>query len=387
MITSESPAQEELRYLASLITPTPESQNSTSECVQQGSEAKPVYKPNSLSDANIIERMDHHGITMLALVAGRLSDNITQKLKPRKALMIANSTLKLTVLNKLFEAFKNAGLRQCILFKGVALAHSYYPQPWLRPSSDTDCLIAPNDRVKFDKLFEKLNFTKLLAIDGELVSYQSTYGKKLPGKSTLNIDLHWRINNRQTLAKTYDISELSERGTSVASLGHSIIIPSAVDSILLACLHRLGHHANDERLIWLYDIHLLINTLNEDDWEEFCLLNEDKHVAAITLDALTTCQDLLKTQIPSGPLKTLRKLAKRNEPSQLFLQRNLSEWAIFKEDLKALGSLKLKIQLVTETLFPSKDYIRAQMGTQNIYKGHAKRFIRGMIRALKKPNK
>jgi len=377
MITSETPEQEELRYLASLIKVKPENENI---------HVTPPAKPATLNDDNMIERLDHHGVSMLMLKAGCLSESVAEQLKPRKALMAANSALKAATLVKVFNRLKKAGLGQCILFKGTALAHAYYPDPWLRPSTDSDCLIAPHDRLKFDKAFQKLKFKKLFAIEGELLSYQSTYSRVLSGDVALNIDLHWRINNRQTLAKSFSLSELSERGTSVASLNHAVLIPSAVDSILLACIHRIGHHANDERLIWLYDIHLLSSQLNDDEWEELCLLCEDKNLAAITLDALRTCEDLLGTQIPTSALETLKQLSRRKEPSKLFLQRQFSEWQVFKQDIKALPGIQLKLQLIAEHLFPESDYIREQMGTDNLAKGYLLRFWRGVKRLITKPN-
>ena len=374
MITSESPEREELRYLASLITP-------------RQKRSGVVFKPRDLNDNNIIERMDHHGVTMLALEAGALDDNIITQLESRKALMIANSELKTRGLNKVFKNFKEAGLRKCILFKGSALAHAFYPKPWLRPSTDSDCLIEPEDRLKYESALTRLQFKKLFAIEGELVSYQSTFVRKLTKQSTLALDVHWRVNNRQVLAKTYTLDELSERGMTAESLNHSVIIPSAVDSILLACIHRLGHHANDERLIWLYDIHLLANTLEEDDWEELCLLCEDKQIAAITMDALLVCEDLLGTHIEESCKQTLSKLAKRDEPSKLVLNRNASEWQLFKQDLQSLDNIQLKAQLLKENLFPSSEYIRQSMETDNLAKGHGKRLLRGIKRVIKKPNK
>ena len=378
MITSQTPEQEELRYLASLISPK--------ESDDRVVKTEPVKKPESLTDDNIIERLDHHGVTMVALQANVLSPSINQALQARKALAAASSELKTQTLIKVFNRFNKAGLAKCLLFKGTALAHTHYPEPWVRPSSDSDCLISPDDRLKFEKAFQKLKFKKLFAIEGELVSYQSTYSRVLTGEVALNIDLHWRINNRQILAKAYDLIELSERGTSIASLNHCVLLPSAVDSIIISSLHRLGHHANDERLIWLYDIHLLANSLNEDDWEELCLLCEDKKLAAITLDALATCNDLLGTHIPEESHEVLKKLARRGEPSKVFLQRQLSEWQTFKQDIKALDGITSKAQLIKEHAFPNRDYIEEQMGTDNLLKGHGKRLFRGMKRAIKKPN-
>jgi len=375
MITSETPEQEELRYLASLLRIKSDTNTSSNTPSQ----------PKTLNDDNIIERMDHHGVSMLVLKANCLSENVTKQLQSRKAMMAANSALKTNKLIKVFNRFNKAGLNKCVIFKGTALAHAYYPEPWLRPSTDTDCLIAPDDRLTFDNAFRKLKFKKLFAIEGELLSYQSNYVRILTGDLALNIDLHWRVNNRQILAQTYNLSELSERGTSAASLNDVVIIPSTVDSILLACIHRVGHHSNDERLIWLYDIHLLISRLDENEWEELCLLCEDKSLAAITRDALLTCQDLLGTDIAPQAEQTLKELARRKEPSKLFLQRQLSEWQIFKQDLKALKGFSLKLKLIREHVFPQSDYIREHIGTNNLAKAYLIRLWRGLKRIIKKP--
>jgi len=372
MITSETPEKEELRYLASLLCP-PQKAN------------KIISKPANLNDNNLVERLDHHGVTMLMLEKNYLSDQLTESLSARKAAEIENCDLKTRGLNKLFKNFKDLGLRKCILFKGAALAQTYYPEPWLRPFSDSDCLISPSDRLKYEALLTgQLEFKKLFAIEGELASYQSTYVRKLTKNINLIVDIHWRVTNRQTLAKTYTIDELSERGTTTTRLKHSVITPSAVDSILLSCIHRLGYHLNNERLIWLYDIHILVNSLDEDAWEELCLLCEDKQIAAITLDALLVCEDLLGTDIQDTSKATLLELSKRDEPSKLVLKRNVSQWQLFKQDLKSLESVQLKAQLVKENLFPSAEYIRENMQTDNLAKGHSKRLLMELKRAVKK---
>lgn len=370
MITSETPEQQELRYFASLLRT---SEKTTSV----------IKKPEHINNINIINRLDHHGVTMLIYDKGKLNEEVMEALAPRKALMVANSDLNTRGLNKLFKNLKNAGLRKCILFKGAALAHTYYPEPWMRPRTDSDCLISQQDHDKFEAvLISQLEFKKLFAIEGKLVSYQSTYVRKLTKNTNLILDLHWRINNRQTLAKLYTIDEISERGTTTASLNNAVIIPSAVDSILLSCIHRLGHHTGDERLIWLYDIHILANILDEDSWEELCLLCEDKMIAAITLDALNVCKDLLNTDIPESAEKLLRELASRDEPSKLMLKRSTTQWQLFKQDLNSLDNYKLKAQLLKENLFPSSEYIRQSMQTDNVVKGHAKRLFRSFKKVV-----
>jgi len=96
--------------------------------------------------------------------------------------------------------------------------------------------------------------------------------------------------------------------------------------------------------------------------------------------------DILDTTIPSQSLSNLKELARRNEPSKVFIYRELSEWQIFKQDLKALKSPQQKLQLIQEHLFPPRQYMYEQMATDNLFKAHAKRLWRGLVRIIKKPN-
>lgn len=337
-------------------------------------------KPFSLSVEDYIARLDYHGITLLALKAERLPSDVAKALSQRKAMMVANDALKQRALIELFNAFANQGLTRSVLFKGSALAYSLYPQPWLRPRTDSDILIEQSDLAQFEQIFNKLGYQKLFAIEGKHISYQSTFSKHLAGKSAINIDLHWRINNRQILAQCFSVDQLLESNSQLNSLSKNINIPSTVDSLLIASLHRLGHHLNDERLTWLYDIHLIASDLSNDDWQAVIKKSEQKQLAAITLDALTLCHTLFATELDKNALVQLQTLSLNKEPSQLFLQRDLPEWRYFWHDLSAMESLTEKLRLIMENVIPSPAYVRQQMNTKSALAGYIKRLFRGLKR-------
>jgi len=344
-----------------------------------------AYSDSTLTTTNpdkqeLVKQLDYHGITLLALHCGTLPPDVVKQIDGRKAMMVANETLKQTALTELFDAFEQAGLKNSILFKGSALAYTVYPEPWLRPRSDSDCLIDQSDYQQFSKVFNELGYQKLFAIEGKHISYQSTFSKALVGQATLSIDLHWRINNRQTLANTFDVHELIESSQHLLQLSNAIKIPSTINSILIASLHRLGHHQNEERITWLYDIYLLANTLSDNDWRHLCNKAGDKKIAAITLNALKYCQRLFDMEIPRDAEQTLIDLAAKDEPSQLFLDRDLPEWRYFVHDLKGLTGWRNKLGLMFENIFPNPSYVRQQMGTKNTALAYLKRMIRGLQR-------
>ena len=371
--------KQELAQLAAIITPRKTTKSHTQGSGIQGLSVQDSGVKDF--DTDILKQLNYHGITALAANASHLSHDLAAHLAqtaPSNALLVANEALKRAELVRLFESFESAGLSNCVLFKGGALAYSIYPEPWMRPRSDNDCLISRQDYDAFSSLLESNGYKKLFSIEGEYISYQSTFSKPLVGHCVMNIDLHWRINNRQSLAKTFSAQNLLADGTALDRPLQNVKIPCSIDSLLIACLHRLGHHHREERLIWLYDIHLLANSLEKTDWDALCDKAKTKQICAITLDALLNCEYLFSTDIPKNVIQTLSNA--HQEPSKLFVQRDLPEWRYILGDLKSLQGVAAKLGFVKENLLPSPTYIRQQMHTRSATIGYIKRLARGIRR-------
>lgn len=340
--------------------------------------------PDAISAEALLEKLKYHGITLLAAEHSSLPLTLAPAIMKHKAMMVANDTLKQIELAKLFSALNAANIKS-VLIKGSALAYSIYPTPWLRPRSDSDVLIAASDRAQVDDICGQLGYQKLFAIQGKYVSYQSTYGRALAGGSTINIDLHWHINNRQMFSNTLPVDELVQNGQPLkhfykTPLNGTVTIPSRIDSILIASVHRAGHHNKEERIVWLYDIHLLANSLSENEWQQLCHKASTKQISAITLDALNACQTLLGTEVSNTVLQQLGQSSEKDEPSAIFLNRELPEWRYFWADLKSMPSLGSKFGFIRESSIPSPEYVRLKMNTSWASWGYLKRFYRGIKR-------
>jgi len=84
-----------------------------------------------------------------------------------------------------------------------------------------------------------------------------------------------------------------------------------VDALLFACIHRTGHAnapyhvpGTDElagdRLIWLYDIHLLFSRMSAAEQAEFAVRAAEKKIRAICRDALQRSAECFATAIPAA---------------------------------------------------------------------------------------
>lgn len=326
-----------------------------------------------------LEQLDYHGITLLALQANKLDQALSQSLIARKAMMVANEALKNQALTELANSCNQAGITP-LVFKGTALAHLVYQQSWLRPRTDTDLLIDLQQRDAMVQVLESLGYQKLFAIQGDLVSYQATYSKMLSATVGINIDLHWRINNRQILAHSVNFKELISNAQTIPSI--NLMTPSNAHQLLICCLHRLGHHHTEERLTWLHDIHLLAHKLDPEDWQQLTELATQKQLASITLDGISKAQQLFGSKVSDQVITNLKNAAQQAEPSAVFLNRTLPEWRIFLHEMKALPSIKERWRWLSQTLFPSNDYVRQQMGKRSALLAHLARWFRGAKRVL-----
>ncbi len=209
-------------------------------------------------------------------------------------------------LARVLAVLAGAGITPLIL-KGAGLAYSHYPRPGLRPRSDTDLLIAPDRRDKTAAVLAALGYRKDQGVEGEFASYQATWSRELGKGMTCHLDLHWRINNSQILARTMSYDELAARAVPLPALGAQARALVPVDALLFACIHRAGHvnapyfvddvGQSGDRLIWLYDMHLLLSRMSDAEQDEFATLAALKRIKSICRDALQRTQECFGTPI------------------------------------------------------------------------------------------
>lgn len=253
-----------------------------------------------------------------------------------------------------------------LVLKGGALAYTHYPHPALRPRSDTDLLIAPESRRRADEALQRLGYTDAGGVTGEFVSYQMSWSREDGAGPAHHLDVHWRINNSQILAKLLSHAECEASATPIAALGPCARGLGPVHAALFACMHRAGHcnapihvdgvaHDACDRLIWLYDVHLLCSRMAPQEIAELAGLAEEKRLRAVCLDALERCGRGFATPIPS---EILRRLAEEGptEPSALYLGAGPARRML--GDLMAIESLTDRLRWLGELAFPSARYMR-----------------------------
>ena len=262
---------------------------------------------------------------------------------------------------KVLEALSQSGVRP-LLMKGVALAHTHYRSPHLRPRGDADMLIRRADRETACGVLTELGYQRLNTTRGELVSYQSNWNKLDRHGVTHAIDLHWRVNNCQIFAEAVSYDELLSGSVAIQVMGARALGP--VHALLLACMHRVTHvtaswWVNDrrhygDRLIWLYDIHLLASRMSSQELTEFVRLAVERRLKTICIDGLSHSQRCFATLLPDEVLGAL-SAAGPPEPSARYLDPGRLRFMV--RDIRSLSNVCDRLRLASEHLFPPAGYM------------------------------
>jgi len=259
-------------------------------------------------------------------------------------------------LQRVLSELAEAGL-STVLLKGAALAYTVYPEPSLRPRSDTDLLIRETDAPQVMAAFERLEYKRQPEVGGQLVTSQFSYGRADRRGLWHLLDVHLKIVNALAYADRLSFEDLRAEAAPLPALHPHAFAPSPVHSLLVACLHRVAHHYDTERLVWLLDVHLLARSLGEQDWQRVVALAEARQLAGIVLRGLERAQQALGDCAPDRILQQLRD-GTAAEGEQPLLDGVTRQIDVLISDLSALESRRARLQLLREHLFPSTAYMR-----------------------------
>jgi hypothetical protein len=268
---------------------------------------------------------------------------------------------------RVLAALASAGVAPLVL-KGAALACSHYPSAPLRPRADTDLLIPPDQRRQTDLALTRLGYAKDAGVEGRFISHQATWSRSDNLGATHHLDIHWRINNSQILAKALDYEELVARAAPLPALGRNARALAPVHALLFACIHRTGHanapyyvdgiaHLGGDRLIWLYDMHLLVGRMAAADLDDFAALANAKQIKAICAEALLRARACFATPIPSHVIAMLHEPGAL-EASARYLSGGRARQML--GDFLALERWSDRGGWAKELAFPSAGYMRSK---------------------------
>jgi hypothetical protein len=318
-------------------------------------------------DVAVVNAATAHGVLALLATTSaieRWPDPVRATLGKARRDEAAAEPIRRQDLIKVLAELRGAGI-QALPMKGALLAYTHYPNPWLRPRLDTDLLVSPVDRSRADEVLRALGYRPGTHFGGDFVTHQFRYER--PSAFDFNdvVDLHWKIANPHVFADTFSFEELAHDAVSVPALGPDARGLSAAHSLVIACVHRVAHHDSSERLIWLYDIHLLASVMDPASGERVADLVQAKQLRSVCAHGLMQAQARFSTSAQGTWVDRLQRTVEGNEPTAAFLRTDLKKVDILVSDLRTLSSWRQRLALIREHLFPPVAYMRKTYGVSN----------------------
>ncbi|MEA2166305.1 MAG: hypothetical protein QOK37_4432 [Thermoanaerobaculia bacterium] len=303
----------------------------------------------------LLESIELHGIA--PLVYARLSSTgeswpLHAALRDSAIRAAAGEGLRLADLRTLLDAFADRGIRVLII-KGSALAYDVYDAPELRPRGDTDLLIAEEDYDAMRTIMRELGYGSQLTSGDTLAVRQQSFRR---GGHVY--DVHWDVTNSAVVRDALPFEELLYRAIAVPRISEYAFAPSHADALLLACLHRVAHHHDNERLIWLYDLHLLRERMSRDEHAAFWRRAAERRVVAICERSIALADAWFEDAPHDRAADWLSDEERsRQEPSASFLHRSRTRAAHLGGDLKALD-WPSRLRRLRELALPPPAFMR-----------------------------
>lgn len=226
--------------------------------------------------------------------------------KLRQATIISEATaqVRLDELQVLLQMTQQRQLSMLIL-KGAAFAHQIYQSPGLRPSSDIDLYIDEAKTSEYIAVLTELGYEVVEPKNNSLISFQFSATKVSNTGHTLVLDLHTRINNQAQYERFFDYLVMFDNSIKLPQISPDAQTLCFADAIAFACVHLQGHLLQGDPIkgVWLYDIHLLLQAMSEQDEVRFVTMlnaqtngNDLGNVCCYWVDLV---ESLFATQVPS----------------------------------------------------------------------------------------
>ncbi len=274
---------------------------------------------------------------------------------------------------------------EVVITKGGALAYDVYAAPELRPRGDVDLLVSRERAAATIDAFRAFGYQDQLTSGDEHAVRQVTLSRTDEHGIRHDYDLHWDIANTPLFASALRIEEL--RTIPLPRLGPHARGLAYVDALLLACIHRVAHHHDNERLIWLVDIALLRERMTPADHRRFWRQAADARVVGVCARSIELADEWM-SRPPRDRAEDYLSAddLTRAEPSRAFLDREITYGGVMLANFRAL-SWPARAQRAWQLAFPPADFMRQSFGGRSpllLPWFYVRRGVRGVARLFRR---
>ena len=344
---------------------------------------KPAAWPSNASQGfaeSFLTQADYHGVAAL------LFDQLHQsseweawpvEVKNELGMALREATaydmLRTQETDRLFTELARLNV-PFLVIKGDAIGRTHYPRACLRSRGDTDLFISPTDIDKTIAALENLDFEVFSPI---YKSHQFSGVSTFASGTDVAFDIHWRLLNSAKFARKINFTRAMERSIALTAQASCRTL-CVIDALLLACMHRKGNDNHDEnRLVWLYDIHLLVTSMTLPELRECIESAVELNIQAVCLDGLREahrCFNTLSSLNSLGAMNTakalppndlIRRLELAPHPDTLKQRFGESNLGLLCDDFRCLPTRRARLALLRELFFPTTEELIALYQVDN----------------------
>jgi hypothetical protein len=255
-----------------------------------------------------------HGVVPLlanSLLADDFSGRVPQPFRDWLK-RVSSQTLYTNVIlsaeaHKVLSAFSQRGI-EAIPLKGTVLAEALYGHLGLRPTSDIDILVRPQDLPVARGCLAQMGYeaTEPEEASGDHSFHGVPYIKR--GVFPLPLELHWALGDEKVVA--FSNQEIWRRAQPLVLDGVSTLTLSPEDNLLYLAYHLSKHDAG--HLKFLCDIAELLKRHEASlDWDYLACSARSWQMEPALYCWLRRARDLLGAPVPTSWLRTMKPGALR----------------------------------------------------------------------------
>ena len=323
---------------------------------------------------------------VLPLLEWRLRDavlppDLRASLAQAARMFAAQSLFREAELRRVSVVLERHRIR-ALLLKGNALGQWLYPKPYLRVSADIDLLFESRAAAEQAAIAcTELGYA--LAFSPAASNFEMTSRLVVDGVSRSELDLHCRLLNAAAYAGIFTFDELWRAAMPLPTLGSGLMALCPRHALAHACLNRAldMQVGAPDRLKLLYDIHLLVERMDDDAWRQFLSLVVSKQIGGICLRSIDDTVAAFGSAVPVDVLEALRRGAEA-EPIDW---RRLDDWRYMQwQNLKSLPGTWAKLQWIWDKVFPTRSHLQELHGEGRWIQLMGRRLVRGFQRLRSK---
>tara|TARA_R110001583_G_scaffold1285_1_gene10541 strand:+ start:9307 stop:10434 length:1128 start_codon:yes stop_codon:yes gene_type:complete len=272
-----------------------------------------------------------------------------------------------------------------VVLKGFSLAKQVYSEPAIRPKTDIDIIIKENDSEKVKEFFLSRGYINPRGWEPKAIINQFSYKKELGKGINVYFDIHLKISNSKPIENILNYNELLKTANTEAITGINLV--NKPYALIHAAFHLLGHKSAGDmvKLIWYYDIHLLLKTLTENDKEALLTIIQKTGLANIISHTLNLTTQFFASTQATDLLHKVKGIP--FDSNYDYLLGNSSGVKGLLLTLKATKGLREKVDVIKETVLPPAAEIYVKYGKNTKWPLsilYLRRLISGTVKHLKK---